>query len=377
MGGELFNSKIKNQNRQMVYKYIKDHYAVSRQDIVYGLKLSLPTVISNIEYLLEKGLIGYAPEVRKTAGRSASTYTAVLQAKIAIGIYLTAHHMHATAVDLAGKVISVEKKTILFDLQDDNYLKQIGEIVEKVIRNVEITPEKVLGVGVSVPGLLSRDGEIVVYGETLNFTGTTRQQITKYIPYSSKLVHDSYAALFAETWNDSTLENVFYIGLNTNVGGSVMIRNQIYDGNTDKSGEIGHVKIVPKNGRLCYCGKRGCVETVCAASVLTEETNGNLDDFFEMLEKGNPVVKKKWNKYLDYLAQTINIIRALFDSTVIIGGYVGAHIDKYMDELCTKIDKKGFFSDKAKDYLRQCKYTVEDVGAGAALLYIDEFINTI
>ena len=50
--------------------------------------------------------------------------------------------------------------------------------------------------------MISNDGESVTYGLTLGFTGKTRSQIAKYIPYPTRIVHDSYAAGYMETWID-------------------------------------------------------------------------------------------------------------------------------------------------------------------------------
>ena len=48
----------------------------------------------------------------------------------------------------------------------------------------------------------------------------------------------------------------------------MIIDDAIYEGNTHKGGEIGHLAVVPEGGELCYCGMRGCFDTVCRAGKL-------------------------------------------------------------------------------------------------------------
>ena len=73
-----------------------------------------------------------------------------------------------------------------------------------------------------------------------------------------------------------------------------------------------------------------------------------------------------WDKYLDNLSLGIHNLRMLFDSDIILGGYVGAYIEKYMEDLCDRIDARNPFGDPAREYLVPCKYKVEAAAAGAA-----------
>lgn len=373
----LDTGSIKIKNRQAVYKYIHSHNGVSRQDIARELGLSLPTVISNIEYLQENMLIDFSDEMQSTGGRRASTYVINNCAKMAVGLYLTKHHIHAVTVDLAGNVVTTREKEIYFNPDDDGYLQELAQSVEDVREKSNIKREEILGVGIALPGILSEDNETVLIGESMKFTGKTKGQISKYIGYKCRLIHDSYAAIFAETWKNFEMENAFYLGLNNYIGGAAVIRGQIYNGNNNHSGEIGHVKLAADLEKRCYCGKIGCFETVCAATVLSELADNDLSKFFKKLKAGEDVAVNAWQVYLSYLARAINLIRLMYDSTVIIGGYVGAWIGDYMEQLFELVDKEAFFGDKASDYVRQCRYTIEAAGAGAALLFIDDYINNI
>lgn len=54
---KLSANEIKIQNRQRIYQFIRENYQVSKQDVVVGLQLSLPTVTQNLEYLRNLGLM--------------------------------------------------------------------------------------------------------------------------------------------------------------------------------------------------------------------------------------------------------------------------------------------------------------------------------
>ena len=263
------------------------------------------------------------------------------------------------------------------DLEEDAYLREIGEVVECVKKDADIMDENLLGVGISVQSLVSDDGSEITYGMALNFAKKKREEIAAYVPYRNRLIHDSYAAGYRETWTNREFQNAFYISLSNSVGGSVIIDDAIYEGNTHKGGEVGHMTVVPEGGELCYCGRRGCFDTVCRAGRLTGYTDGSVEEFFRLLEEGDETAKRLWDEYLDHLTMAIHNVRMLFDGMVILGGYVGAYAGRYMDDICRRVDERNPFGDRAKDYLVECRYKVEASAAGAALFYIDEFLDKI
>lgn len=363
---------------QLIYHFIRKHKSVSKQDIVVGLKLSLPTVTQNLLYLTEQGLIDTSRKIQNTGGRNATAFTYVKNTRMAIGVYLTENHMTAVAVDLSGNIVAMEKRRITLDLDDEVCLKALGEVIESVKTKAKIADENLLGVGIAIQSLVSEDGEKAIYGLTTNYVGRTREQIAKYIPYKNRLFHDSETAGYAEVWIDRDIKNGFYISLSNSVGGAVLVDNNIYTGNSLKGGEIGHMVAVREGGKRCYCGKCGCFNTVASANALDEYTDGDLSEFFQLLRDGDAKAVEKWDKYLDDLAYGIHNIRMLFDGTVIIGGYVGAYIEEYLEMLAEKVDALNpFEEDKAKEYITPCKYKVEAAAAGAAINYIDEFFESI
>ena len=70
---KLSANEIKIQNRQRIYQFIRENHQVSKQDVVVGLQLSLPTVTQNLEYLRDNGLIDTSKKIRNTGGRNAGS----------------------------------------------------------------------------------------------------------------------------------------------------------------------------------------------------------------------------------------------------------------------------------------------------------------
>ena len=368
------NISIKEYNRRSIFRLFREHEALSKQDIVFMLGLSLPTVTQNLTELCENGWIVESGQIKNTGGRSAKTYSLFRRAKTAIGLDITRGHITAVAVDLCGDVISTIRIKHAFECTDE-YFRKLGAVVEQIIWDGALAPDNILGVGISLPALVTPDNESVFYGEILKITGLSRGEISKYIQYPTMLFNDANAAAFAERWKNRDLDNVFYIMLSNNVGGAIIINGEVYVGNHVRGGEVGHMTIVP-DGKLCYCGQRGCVDQYCSATCLSELSGGNLEEFFQMLSDKNEVAVARWEEYLDHLATAINNVQMLFDCQIVLGGYVGGYIEEYITELQDRLAKRHSFVVDGS-YLQSCLYKRNALAAGAALNFVQKFIEAI
>jgi predicted NBD/HSP70 family sugar kinase len=367
-------SDIKQNNRKNIYFYLREKESATKQEIAYSLQLSLPTVTQNLTYLVEQGLIGCENKViNRAGGRNPVAYSYISDAKVAVGVDITRNHIKTIIVDLDGNVIKYVYRRQTYQRNDD-YLKILGKAVEQIIDSAQLDREKIIGVGIAVPGLIDHDKEVVVDGRVIDNQGMTRAEFSKYIPYKTKLTHDSDAAGFSEIIRSPHLHTACYVNLCNSIGGSVFINDKPYRGDGLFSCEFGHLRLMP-NGRKCYCGQQGCFDPYCNAEVLSNHTNGDLFTFFDRLESGDEKFGKIWDAYLDHLATAITDIRMMYGCTIIIGGYIGTFIDKYMDTLRTLVDARSPFGEKSATFLVPCLNKMEAVATGAALYFVQEFLD--
>jgi predicted NBD/HSP70 family sugar kinase len=294
--------------------------------------------------------------------------------RTAIGLDITRNRIAVVAVDLTGKVISEKQENRKFE-RTEAYFKRLGQLIGDVVTNAAPEENRILGAGIGLPCVVTPDNQTVTFGELLQCTGATCGEFSKYIPYRTALYNDANAAGFAEFWIRRKPESAFYLMLSTNIGGSIVINNQIHHGIHFRSGEIGHLTLHP-DGKPCYCGQKGCVDAYLATTVLASLASDRLPDFFKLLESKNKTALNAWDMYLDNLALTVNNLQAVFDCKVILGGYLGKFLDKYIDDLKERAAKLNFI-EKSGDYLETCLYKTNSIAAGAALNLISQFIDTI
>lgn len=364
------NIEIKKINKNTIYKYILEKEKISKHDIAIGLDMSMPTVLQNIKELLNQNLIKEVGEFQSSGGRKAKAISIISDARLSIGIDITKNHVSLVLVDLTGKVIKHIRLKNTFSYDENYFLwfnKSINDFTEGIDRN------KILGAGVSIPGIIDKSATDIANSYVLGFGKVPFTDFTKYIPFECIFINDANAAGFAEA---RYLENnSLYLSLSNSVGGAIIFAKQLYNGDNIRSGEFGHMRIVP-NGIKCYCGKIGCLDSYCKANLLSDLTNGKLGDFFKELEEGNKDFLKIWENYLYYLAIAVNNLRMAFDCDVIIGGYVGGYFENYIDDFRKRVAELNTFETNG-NYVKVCKHHFEAAALGAALQHIYAFIDKI
>ena len=297
-----------------------------------------------------------------------------LASKVALGIDITLNHVTIVAVNLQGTIVASARQRKRFE-STDAYYGYVGEALGELVETAGFREDQILGVGIGLPVLVDADRKSILFSKIIDPGDCAFENFSKYIPYQIRLYNDANAAAFTESWAGKEAGNAFYLMLSNNVGGSMIIDGAVYSGDNQRSGEVGHVTLVP-GGKPCYCGQKGCVDAYLAATNLAGLTDGNLQAFFEGLKAGETTLVREWEQYLDHLASTVNILRLLLDCDIILGGYVGEYLEPYLEILRRKTVERNMFS-VSGDYLRTGSYKKESIAAGAALNFITEFLASI
>lgn len=369
------DGNTKNQNRNLVFRFILEKGKTSHKEISYSLDISMPTVLTYSKELSALGLIKEDGLFKSTGGRKAKILVPNASAKLAIGLDITANHISLVLVDLLGKTRFSERIKSLYH-DDPAYYVQLGSLVQSFIDRHEIQTENLIGIGVSIPGIINADGSLITNSYVLKIRDVPCSRFVTHIPYPAMFMNDANAACLAEMTEMKTSESIVaYLSLSNSVGGGIFWNNFIYFGDNQRSGEFGHVCLIP-DGKQCYCGQKGCTDAYCSALVLEKYGNGSLATFFANVENGDAECMEVLDTYLKHLAIAINNIRMTFDCQVIIGGYVGAYMDKYLQRIRVMARSINTFNDDGC-YIHTCSYRFEASAVGTAINHIKQYIETI
>lgn len=384
----LTTIQLKKINKSKVYHYIYQQHTTSKLQIVQELQMGLSTVSQNLTLLEQDGYIQRNGYFDSTGGRKAQTIQIVPDFRISIGIGILKEMFHMTAIDLYGHILDME--TISLSYADtDAYYKQMTEKIQAFITSHHYDPQKILGISIATQGITSSDHTTVTYGKILHNTGMNVDHFSSRLPFACHLEHDSKSAAHLELWNHPELDSAIVILLNRNLGGAIITDRHIHQGSTMHSGTLEHMCVNP-DGPLCYCGNRGCLETYCSADALEQASGMPIPDFFHSLrkisrhtadtdtdEKKSSQISQIWEDYLNHLAFAMKNLNLIIDAPMILSGYLASFLTEEDTQYLLKQINAATPFPLRKEQILVGTYGQYTQAAGAALYYVETFLNTL
>ncbi len=366
-------NQIKQNNRSLIYHFIYKNKKVSQQDISYGLRLSRPTVTANLSALESDGLIKKNGLIdTEYVGRKAAAYSILPHYRIGIGVEILKEEVNMIAVDLYGEEISRMAYEIAFE-RSESYFQAVCSHILHFKKTLKMDDRQILGIGFAMEGLVTPDRRAILYGEILSCTGLSIKEFSKHLPYPCSFIHDAESAAVSELWASPELTDAFYLSLSRHLGAAMISKGTILAGKHGHNSTVEHIQMQP-DGAPCYCGRRGCMETLLSLTALLEE-NENIEDFFAKARSKEPPFLERWNRFLTDLARAVNLLHLVYDTDFILGGYLAHYLcEEDIAFLHEKIQQMTPFAE-AQDFILISKIPRHNIPIGAALLYIQEFLN--
>lgn len=171
-------------------------------------------------------------------------------------------------VDARGVVLASSSIKTAKHNNFDDYVDELYTEMQRLIDTVD-AKDKIHGIGIGAPNANYYTGEIT---DGVNLPWPTpiplAQKISDKFGIPCTVTNDANAAAIGEMTYGAArgLKDFIMITLGTGVGSGIVINGQVVYGHDGFAGELGHVTIKRNNGRLCGCGRTGCLEAYCSAT---------------------------------------------------------------------------------------------------------------
>ncbi|MDO4334813.1 MAG: ROK family protein [Bacteroidales bacterium] len=172
-------------------------------------------------------------------------------------------------VDARGQVIASDSIKTKKHAEFDDYVEELHASIERLLKLNE-AEDKIQGIGIGAPNANYYTGEIVnppnlPWGPVIPLAEKVSEAFNG-IPVA--VTNDANAAALGEmTYGAARGMNDFImITLGTGVGSGIVINGRMVYGHDGNAGELGHLVMKRNNGRMCGCGRTGCLEAYCSAT---------------------------------------------------------------------------------------------------------------
>lgn len=293
----------------------------SRVDLTRHTGLSAPTVSKLMSELQRRKLVEpLSAQKQPSTGRPSTIYQLAREKIQFLGLVIDIEQSRVVSAGLDGKIESERK---LFFKTPKTY-KALISTASRYLQRVAALKEEavVLGVGISIPGLIDQSEGRQVFSPNLHFMNGRypAQDIQKATGFITQVVQEEQGLCLAEQLFGQArdLENFAMIDISAGVGMGVVSAGRFVSGATGFAGELGHITLVP-NGLPCGCGNRGCLETVAsdvAFSRLVAKKDPKLKDMDQIIEAGQQgqlKMAKEHRQAIQVLSVGIGVVINLFN----------------------------------------------------------------
>ncbi len=209
-------------------------------------------------------------------------------------------------------------------------LDQIKRLIDKVANEVGSRPTTI---GIGTPGTLEPSTQTLKNSNTVCLNGKPfKRDLEEILGLPIEIANDANCFALAETRLGAAkgASVVFGVIMGTGVGGGIVVNGKVLNGKQGIAGEWGH-NTLEKNGEQCYCGKRGCVETVLSGVWLErfyQKQSGQtrkLKDIVERhLRNEDEHATATMHRLTENFGKAIAVVINILDPDVIVlGGGVG------------------------------------------------------
>ena len=264
-----------------------------------------------------------------------------------IGIDLGGTKIEIILIDIIGR--EVYRKRIK---TPSNYELTVKSITNLVLQAEESINDKA-SIGIGIPGKLSSKTNFIEYSNsTYLINKPLIYDLEKSLSRKIKVQNDANCFALSEFKDGAgkDTKSLFAVILGSGVGGGIIINGELHEGSNSNAGEWGHNRLPWStdneiNSRICYCGKKGCIETFLSGK-------GLRDSFYELTQKAfsseqivdlsfkqDPAAISILELYEERLAKSLSLIINTLDPEMIVIGGGMSNIDRIYQNVPNLIGK--------------------------------------
>ena len=261
---------LKRGNRAAVLMALHTAGSLSRKRLAAHVHLTPAAITKIISELIGEGLVREGATLPAPgAGRREVRISLVSEARFGLGILIDRRVAILSAVRLDGTRVFSERVEIEEDAPAE---ETVAALCRRLMTLAASLPrQRVLGVGVAVRGLTDADGR-----RSQNSMGALSagelpiaDWVERETGLQAMMMNNVRALLAAQLFltRDANVRGQYFLRCEYGIGAALTANGELWLGGSNRCSEIGHIPVV-HGGKLCSCGKRGCLETVASPMAL-------------------------------------------------------------------------------------------------------------
>jgi len=338
--------EIRNINKGLVLRTIEKNGPISRADVGKMVGLTPPTISAIVKDLIERDIVQEIGKGDSSGGKKPILLKINAETAYMIAVDLGGENgIRVALMDLSYNIIKEKFGPKMESLNGQKLKKSLSFLLKDFIKEINISQEKILGIGIGVPGIIDSKLKKVTDTPYLNWEMSLDDLTLEEIGIPIVLENDVNLMALGEKTKGiaQKINNFVFVGERTGIGAGIIINRKLYKGANNAAGEAGYLfidpKYAPKSIRDC-----GCLEKLASYKVIVEKArkkmgkNIKVIEIFKMAAEGDSAALNIVQETLKYLAYGIANISCVLDpELVIIGGGISILPIRFLEEMKTNI----------------------------------------
>ncbi len=331
---------VKQRNRRNILSLIYETGPVSRIDIAKEIGLTQAAVTLISAQLIQEGFLQEIGTAEASgAGRKKILLDINPNCRHVLSVNIEPENTWIVLCDMKGTALkTVINKTIVDT--PEKYLKKLSLECRRLEGETGIRAD---GISVGITGMVNKEtGESLkaygVFDRAVNVKEIMEAETGRPVTVENNV--NAFAVAETMFGYGKTFDNLMIIKWGPGVGSALIIDGMLYEGRHKRAGEIGHF-IVEKGGRLCTCGRRGCLETKVSHKALNEIIPFEAEKFADVFESTDESTREKLQDAVDLFARAIvNSATVMAPNRIVLCGslFSDERIRRKVTEACRYYD---------------------------------------
>jgi predicted NBD/HSP70 family sugar kinase len=388
---------IRRKNRLAVLRHIYAMEAANRQLLTVHSGLSAATVANVVTDLIEARIVVESGLEQSRGGRPRAILAVNARHGYLVGVDIAETYVHFELFDLGLALIhAVEHRLDPAENQPSQVVKHLVGGLAELLRSADVPHTAVLGVGVSVPGLVDPSGGASVFAPNWGWHDVPLLKLLRaQIDLPLYLENPLKAIAVSQLWfgTGRNANSVIVLNIGTGVGAGIIIGGELYRGVVNGAGEWGHMTVA-LDGRQCRCGSMGCIESYVGTPGIIQhlrelapespllafgDQTAIIDALATAVSQGDPAALATIRRTARYLgAGVANLVNLFNPEVIVIGGWAGRRLGPHLlPELLPVVMRYAFTQSVAATRIELCSLRHNPVSMGAATFALEGYLAAI
>ncbi|MBK9749483.1 MAG: ROK family transcriptional regulator [Chloroflexi bacterium] len=385
---------LKRSNRSHLLNLLYFNEPTTRLDLSQMSGLSPATVTKIVSELISEDIVIETGVEDSQGGRPRTTLQIDPYYGYFFGVDVGETHIYVELFDIKLNSIGDIKYALTSsEIMPQDIVRMIVDGVRSLQRGSNIPDDKVLGVGIGVPGVVDRAGGVSIFAPNWGWRNVSLLDLVQTQLHLPILLDNGAQAMaLAEMWFGAGkgINNLVVLLVGTGIGSGVITDGKLYRGVSNSAGEWGHTCIA-MNGRPCRCGSRGCIEAYAGAPAIIEQirerapvssllNHGSQIEILRALgaaaRKGDPLAVGMMDEIGATLGTGIgNLINLFNPQLIVLGGWAGTLLGAdLLSRIQAIVGQVALDQPLANTSIRVSALGWDAVSLGAATLALQAFL---